>query len=111
MNREQTDEYNNFLKDVKDGKVHGLGIGCSESSEQLAAQYLMRGFGEYKPDEIDKVLVPDIEKIIVKKFGNEPVWSDEFGLEWGVDVLFIGKDGQSEHFEYYFRCTGHGGSL
>lgn len=110
MNAEIRNEYNDFLNDVSKGKVVGLGIGEFDTSEQLAAQYLMRGYGEYEPDAIDKMLISDLEKIAVKPFGENPHDSDEYGLEWGVDVVFSGH-GAQEHFEFFFRCTGHGGSL
>lgn len=111
MNDSERKSYVEFINDVNSGKVHGLEIGCSDAGEMLAFQYLMRGYGEFIPDEIDRVMLPNVEKIVVKKFGDEPHSSEEYGLEWGVDVVFCSFAGVYEHFEFWIACKGHGGTV
>ncbi len=108
VKNEDREDYQEFLKDVGDGKVHGIGMGFTEMAEHIAFQYLMRGFGEYVPDEIDKKLIPKLTKIIVKKFSS--IDNDEGHAEL-VDVKFIGENDSEEHFEFSINCCGHGGTV
>ena len=113
------EDYQEFIENIKgEGNKHGVGLGFSEASQILAMKYILKGLGEHKLEETDKVFFPKVNKVIVKVAWTEKEDREEHFASgyhmWMIDAVFQEGDCEcspSEHFGFYCFCTDHGGSV
>ena len=95
------EELTNWLKDK--GCTHGVGMGKTVSSVDIAQYYMLKGVGEYELEDIHKFLLPNVIKVRVNlAWRKEEEWrknvpnynSEMFTLEYNKvkEELFPGVD-------------------